>query len=229
MDDLKGKSEQGVHRLEIDSVILSFGDRRVLQDIYLRCDTGKVTGLLGPNGSGKTCLIEIIFGQRRAEQASVRIDGSVLPGVRRRAGDMACLPQQHFIPGYLTLERVCRDYGISRDALLSRFPEFETRFGERIGSMSGGERRLLELFTVLSCRARFILLDEPFSYLMPRHTALCRELIRDAAHTRGVLVTDHLFRQVVELSDELYLIGCGRTLRAGGPEDLIRYGYAGRL
>ena len=94
------------HTLEIDSVELSFGDRRILSGVYLAVETGGVSAVLGRNGCGKSCLMKILCGSLQAGFRSMRIDG--VWHDRFRADEVRYLPQQGFIPGWLTLDRVLR-------------------------------------------------------------------------------------------------------------------------
>ncbi len=118
------------HTLEIDSVELSFGDRRILSGVYLAVETGGVSAVLGRNGCGKSCLMKILCGSLRAGFRSMRIDG--VWHDRFRADEVRYLPQQGFIPGWLTLDRVLRDYDMTRGDLLKWFPLFEKLFGTKI-------------------------------------------------------------------------------------------------
>ena len=118
------------HTLEIDSVELSFGDRRILSGVYLAVETGGVSAVLGRNGCGKSCLMKILCGSLRAGFQSMRIDG--VWHDRFGADEVRYLPQQGFIPGWLTLDRVLRDYDMTRGDLLKWFPLFEKLFGTKI-------------------------------------------------------------------------------------------------
>lgn len=127
------------HILEIDSVELSFGDRRILSGVYLAVETGGVTAVLGRNGCGKSCLMKILCGSLRADFRSMRIDG--VWHDRFRADEVRYLAQQGFIPGWLTVDRVLRDFGLPWDDLLAWFPLFGKLRGTKIRALSGGERR----------------------------------------------------------------------------------------
>ena len=129
------------HTLEIDSVELSFGDRRILSGVYLAVETGGVSAILGRNGCGKSCLMKILCGSLRAGFRSMRIDG--VWHDRFRADEVRYLPQQGFIPGWLTLDRVLRDYDMTRGDLLKWFPLFEKLFGTKIYAMSGDRKSVV--------------------------------------------------------------------------------------
>ena len=192
------------HTLEIDSVELSFGDRRILSGVYLAVETGGVSAVLGRNGCGKSCLMKILCGSLRAGFRSMRIDG--VWHDRFRADEVRYLPQQGFIPGWLTLDRVLRDYDMTRGDLLKWFPLFEKLFGTKIYAMSGGERRILECYLILRSPTRFILLDEPFSQVAPLHVSALKRLILQERASKGILLTDHMHRHVTDLADRLYVM-----------------------
>lgn len=213
--------------LEIDSVELSFGDRRVLSGVYLAVETGGVTAVLGRNGCGKSCLMKILCGSLRADFRSMRIDG--VWHDRFRADQVRYLPQQGFIPGWLTLDRVLRDFDMSWDDLLTWFPLFEKLHETKIYAMSGGERRILECYLILRSPTRFVLLDEPFSQVAPLHVSKLKELIRQERQSKGILLTDHMHRYVTDIADRLYVLADGRTYLTQDEEDLIRYGYLNHL
>ncbi|WP_418991236.1 ATP-binding cassette domain-containing protein [Alistipes sp.] len=215
------------HLLEIDSVELSFGERRILSGVYLAVETGGVTAVLGRNGCGKSCLMKILCGSLRADFRSMRIDG--LWHERFRADEVRYLAQQGFTPGWLSVDRVLRDFGLMWDDLLAWFPLFDRLRDTKIREMSGGERRLLECYLILRSRTQFVLLDEPFSQVAPLHVETLKELIRREKSSKGILLTDHMHRHVTDIADRLYVMANGQTYLAHGDEDLIRYGYLAHL
>ncbi len=102
-----------IHTLEVDSIQLDFGLKKVLSDIYFKCETGKITGLLGSNGSGKTCLMNIVYGSLSAPSKSVRFDDVAIYAAFKRADLLTYLPQFNFIPKFLTIKRVFLDFNLS--------------------------------------------------------------------------------------------------------------------
>jgi ABC-type cobalamin/Fe3+-siderophores transport systems, ATPase components len=129
--------------LEIDSVILEFGSKRVLQDVYLKCETGQVTGLLGRNGTGKSCLMKILFGDLIPNDKSIRINGNSLVTSYRSPKDLRYLPQNRFIPNSLTVKRIFYDFKLDFSDLIKYFPEFEKYYKSKLINLSGGESGLL--------------------------------------------------------------------------------------
>ena len=214
------------YTLEIDGVQLSFGKKRVLQSVYLKVEAGRVTGLLGRNGSGKSCLMRILHGTLDIPDKSVRIDGQWV--ARAYEHGVMYAPQHGFIPGGRRVTDVLKDYELDFESLADAFPAMKPHRASAVGRLSGGERRILEVFIVLSSpRARFCLLDEPFSQVSPLHTGVLKEMIVEAARTdgKGILVSDHLYRDVCDISDSLYLIADYSTRLVNSPDDLQQYGY----
>lgn len=213
------------HILEVDGVMLNFGINRVLQNVYLKCTTGNVTGLLGINGCGKSCLMKIIIGDPLTEDKSIRIDGKSLLGSRRLIKDIRYLPQHNFIPNSLVLERVMEDFELEVRDLCAAFPEFKQYRGMKMSHLSGGVKRILELYVVLKSKSKFVILDEPFSHIMPVHVDTIKRLILEEKSNKGILVSDHLYEHIMQISDEVYMIKNGRTFPIHSIEELHEEGY----
>lgn len=215
------------HILEIDSAELAFGGRSILSGVYLLAETGCVTAVLGRNGCGKSCLMKILSGALKAGFCSMRIDGKWHGRFTEK--EVRYLPQHAFIPGWLRLERVLRDFGLSREELERWFPLFVPLRGSRIGELSGGEQRILECFVILRSRTQFVLLDEPFSQIAPLHVETLQTLIRQEKMAKGILLTDHMYRHVTGIADRLYVMADGQAYPCENDEDLVRRGYLNHL
>lgn len=208
-----------IHQLEI-SLQLSFGRKRILSDVYISCRTGSVTGLLGRNGQGKSCLMQVALGSLKAQDNGVRINNHKVT-----KGQIVYLPQNGFIPPQLSVANVCRDYALSFDGLVAWFPIFSPLRTTSIRHLSGGERRLLEVYICICADAPFILLDEPFSYLMPLHVERVKELLLQEKAHKGFLITDHQYLQVLNVCDNCYLLQNGKTWPVKSRQDLEQHGY----
>jgi len=214
-----------IHTLEVDSVQLGFNDRKILSDIYLRLETGKITGLLGRNGSGKSCLMKIIYGTLKCE-SSVRFDKIAQYEAFKKNNQVNYLPQFNFIPTRLSLKRIFKDFDLAYLDFEKRFPEFPPSHNSSIGSLSGGERRLVELYVIVKSRSYFALLDEPFTHLSPIQIQKAKEILMDEKNSKGMLITDHIFRHVTDICDSFYILKDGKTHLSKGFEDIERLGYA---
>ncbi len=215
------------HILEIDSAELAFGGRSILSGVYLLAETGCVTAVLGRNGCGKSCLMKILSGALKTGFCSMRIDGKWHGRFTEK--EVRYLPQHAFIPEWLRLERVLRDFGLSREELERWFPLFVPLRGSRIGELSGGEQRILECFVILRSRTQFVLLDEPFSQIAPLHVETLQTLIRQEKMAKGILLTDHMYRHVTGIADRLYVMTDGQAYPCENDEELVRRGYLRRM
>lgn len=213
------------HSLEVDSIILEFGTKRVLQDVYIKNETGMTTGILGRNGSGKTCLMNIIFGELKTNNKSIRLDGEAINDGYRKPEFLRYLPQFDFIPRNIKVKRVFKDYDLSFSQFIKHFPSFEKYYNLKVNNLSVGERRILEVFSILTSKTKFCMLDEPFSQVMPVHVETIKRIIHDEKSNKGILITDHLYEHILDICDEIYVITNGKTYLVRELNDLISLGY----
>jgi ABC-type lipopolysaccharide export system ATPase subunit len=213
------------HKLEADGIQLSFNERRILSDIYLKCETGKITGLLGRNGQGKSCLMKIMYGSMNCEK-SVRIDNFSVPAAFKRPDLLTYLPQFNFIPGSLSLRRIFKDFELDFLQFTQLFPEFSTAYTSSISHLSGGGRRLVELYAIVKSPAQFTMLDEPFSHISPVQIEKVKVLLQEEKEAKGFLITDHLYQHITDISDTLYVLANGKTHLTKCLEDIELLGYA---
>ena len=213
------------HKLEADSVHLEFNGKKILSDIYLKCETGKITGLLGRNGEGKSCLMKILYGTLKSEK-SVRFDNIVHQQAFKTPGLIRYLPQFNFIPKGLSLKRIFDDFDLEYSFFEKRFPEFSSRYKSSISDLSGGEHRLVELYIIVKSGSYFALLDEPFTHLSPIQVDKAKEFLLEEKSNRGFLVTDHIYRHITDICDDLYVLRSGKTHLTKDISDIERLGYA---
>jgi len=215
-----------IHLLEADGIQLSFGEHYVLRDIYIKCETGKITGLLGRNGQGKTCLMNIIYGSRKLQDKSIRFDHIFIKEAFKRPDLLTYLPQFNFIPDRLTIKRTFQDFNISFDTFITDFPEFQDKANEKIRNLSGGEKRLIEVYLITKSPAQFSMLDEPFSHIMPLQIEKMKAILQQEKVNKGFLITDHLYQQIIDICDDLYVLADGKLHLTKALEDIERLGYA---
>ncbi|MFT3753269.1 MAG: ATP-binding cassette domain-containing protein [Paludibacter sp.] len=214
-----------LHTLKVDGVILNFGERRILQNVYLKSQTGNITGLLGRNGTGKSCLMNIIYGELTPNSMSVRINDNSLNTNYRNPKDIRYLPQFSFIPKSFKISKVLVDYDLDFTDFISCFPDFTGKYNTRISSLSGGHRRIVEIYTLLASKTKFCMLDEPFSQVMPIHLNTIKDLIVREKQNKGIIITDHLYKHIIDICDDLYVISNGQTYLTKDLTDLKKYGY----
>lgn len=213
--------------LEADSMWLEYDGRKILQSIYLKVETGKITGLLGRNGTGKSSLLRMIFGTLRGQSQSVRVDGRYIFHPYLEKDLIRYLPQHNFVPSYLKISDVCRLYQVRFEEVIAHFPELKVTRNDRFGNLSGGNLRLFETLLILFSPVPFVLLDEPFTHLSPVAIAHLSAIIADQKRHKGIILSDHIFQQVLDLSDDVYMIvPVGRSVLLKNPiEDLRLLGY----
>src|SRR5690606_12691047 len=144
-----------------DSIELNFGPKRILSSVYMKCESGKITGLLGINGAGKSCLMKVVFGAMVPEHRSIRVDDRPLSRGYMRRRMIAYLPQDRLIPHWLTVREALKLYGVHRDELCERFPDLCDWLCLKPSALPGGWRRIIETMMVLRSPGEFCLLDEP--------------------------------------------------------------------
>jgi ABC-type lipopolysaccharide export system ATPase subunit len=214
-----------IHTLEADGIQLEFGLRKLLSDVYLKCETGKITGLLGRNGQGKTCLMNIILGTLGASISSVRFDNKVVRNVSRRPDLLLYLPQFNFIPKSLTIKTVLNDFELPYAGLEARFPEFAERQNSAVGQLSGGQWRMLEIYIIVKKPSLFAMLDEPFTHLNPIQIENVKAFLLEEKANKGFLITDHMYIHLLDVSDSVYLLKDGKTHPTKTVQDLDELGY----
>ena len=218
-----------MNTLEFDSIEVFFGGRSILKSVYMRCERGKVTGLLGRNGCGKSTLMKIVFGSMPFEQKSVRINGESL-GIHYLPKKLiGYLPQRDLIPAYLTIRKAFELFEADLEAVSKHFPEVITMFDLKPGQLSGGYLRIFEVMLILESKSGFCLLDEPFTGLTPIYVEKIKQILRSYKAKKGIVITDHMHRHVTEISDTLYLLAQGQTYYVHDTEQLVSLGYVSSL
>ena len=214
-----------IHTLEADGIYLNFGLRQLLSDVYLKCETGKITGLLGRNGQGKTCLMNVILGTLKSSISSVRFDGNMVRNVSKHPDLLLYLPQFNFIPKSLSVKQVLDDFRLSNADFINRFPEFGERQDFKVNRLSGGQWRTLEIYIVVKTPSLFAMLDEPFTHLNPIQIEKIKEFLSEEKANKGFLITDHMYTHLLDISDSVYLLRNGKTHLTKTIQDLDELGY----
>jgi len=221
--------------LSIEQVKKSYKRRMVVKGVSLALKRGESVGLLGPNGAGKTTVFYMITGLVAADEGHVFIDGydvTRLPMYRRARLGIGYLPQEASIFRGLSVEKNImavlelvepnrRARKEQLDSLLEEFNITRLRKSPSI-ALSGGERRRCEIARALASRPSFMLLDEPFAGIDPIAVGDIQELVRHLTQRGiGVLITDHNWRETLDLIDRGYIIYDGTVLTQGNPQDII--------
>jgi lipopolysaccharide export system ATP-binding protein len=222
--------------LRVRNLRKSYRKRLVIRDVSMELDRGEVVALLGPNGSGKTTCFYAIAGLVHADAGEVSIDGrdvTSLPMYRRARLGIGYLPQEVSIFRGMTVEdnilailEIAEPQRIKRldklEELLSDFSITHLRRAPAL-SLSGGERRRVEIARCLAADPKYLLLDEPFAGVDPIAVNDIRTLVADLK-TRGigVLITDHNVRETLGIVDRAYILHDGQVLMSGSSDEVIR-------
>jgi lipopolysaccharide export system ATP-binding protein len=212
-----------------------YKSRQVVKNVSLEVSSGEVVGLLGPNGAGKTTSFYMMVGLVPLDGGSIRLDGeelSRLPIYRRSRLGLSYLPQEASIFRKLTVSENIRailelqtlepgQVEQRLDDLLHDLHISHLRNNPAL-SLSGGERRRVEIARALATQPRFILLDEPFAGVDPIAVIDIQKIIRFlTAQNIGVLITDHNVRETLGICDRAYIINDGEVLASGNPDEII--------
>jgi lipopolysaccharide export system ATP-binding protein len=214
-----------MHTLKVDSVQLAFNDRKILQDVYLHCNQGEVIGLLGRNGSGKSSLLKIIFGTLTPSYKYVAID-DVFIHYGYLNNRIAYLSQDSYLPrgikisglAAILIDQLYWDNFVSLDI-------YKNHHHKKPEQLSSGELRQLEMLMILYSKADFILLDEPFTHVTPVQAQYFKAIIKSISQTKGIIITDHQYYNVLDISDRIILLTDGCTKHLKNVDDLVTYNY----
>lgn len=220
--------------LKADAVTKSFNGRRVVDGVHVEVKGGEVVGLLGPNGAGKTTTFHIMVGLIRPDQGKVFLNGEDLTStptyLRARAG-ISYLPQESSVFRRLTVEENLLAIletldltAVERDERLEglmRMLGISQLARHKASTLSGGERRRVEIARALVLSPYFLLLDEPFTGVDPIAVAEIQKIVRKLTTSGiGVLITDHNVRETLGICDHAYILNEGLILEEGSPEKI---------
>jgi lipopolysaccharide export system ATP-binding protein len=214
----------------------SYAGNRVVEDVSLEIEPGEIVGLLGPNGAGKTTCFYMLVGLVRADSGAVVLDAQTLtnaPMHERAAKGIGYLPQEASVFRTLSTEanimamlelnhRLDESARHARlETLLEEFGLCDVRYN--LGqSLSGGERRRLEIARALASDPKYMLLDEPFAGVDPVSVAdIKKEISGLAARGIGILITDHNVRETLDICRRAYIVHQGQVIAQGAPEDVL--------
>jgi len=224
-----------MHLLETRDLVKQYGGRRVVKGVNINVRRGEVVGLLGPNGAGKTTTFYMVTGIIKPDRGHVIFDKkdiTRLPIHQRARSGIGYLSQEPSIFRKLSVEENImaimetlgfprRERQVQLDNLLNQLKIAHLRKSKAY-TLSGGERRRLEITRTLVTNPMFILLDEPFSGIDPIAVYDCQEVIRELREMGlGILLTDHNVRETLTITDRSYIMFEGQILISGSKEKLI--------
>lgn len=213
----------------------NYGARRVLDGVHVSVSSGEIVGLLGPNGAGKTTTFYVVVGMVRCDRGSVALDGreiSRLPMYQRARLGIGYLPQEPSIFRKLTVEQnlriILETLPLSKDGQKEKEESLLEEMGlvdrrkQVAGTLSGGEKRRLEICRALLTDPKFLLLDEPFVGIDPITVSELQDTLeRLRAKGLGLLITDHNVRETLKIIDRAYILYQGKVLLEGDAKALL--------
>ncbi|WP_032109655.1 LPS export ABC transporter ATP-binding protein [Necropsobacter massiliensis] len=230
--------------LYAENLTKSYKSRQVVADVSLTVNSNEIVGLLGPNGAGKTTTFYMVVGLIRHDQGKIRIDDediSLLPMHNRAQRGIGYLPQEASIfrrlsvyDNLMAVLEIRKDLnGRQRreraDELIDEFNIGHIR--DNLGqSLSGGERRRVEIARALAANPKFILLDEPFAGVDPISVIDIKKIIMDLRDRGlGVLITDHNVRETLDVCQRAYIVSAGKMIATGTPEAVMNNEHVRRV
>jgi len=212
--------------LHADSIRKQIGGRQILNDVFISCSQGEVVGLLGRNGSGKSTMLKIIFGSLSADNKFISIDDQKINSLYQSKALMRYLPQDGYLPDHMKISTIISCFCNKENAAKIMDSDLVKSFvHRRIKQLSGGERRILEILLIVHSDAKYLLFDEPFNGVAPLYVEIIKELIKEHSKDKGFIITDHDYRNVLDISSTVVLMDNGNTKVIKEFNDLIKFGY----
>ena len=230
-------------QIEARAIVKQYHKRKVVDGVSLRVENGAVVGLLGPNGAGKTTSFYMIAGFVRPNSGRVLLDNediTSLPIHKRAQKGISYLAQEPSVFKKLTVEEniriVLEPLGLNNDEIDRRINslledmKIQSLATNKAHTLSGGERRRVEIMRALAIKPRFILLDEPFAGIDPLAVIDIKKIIRHLKDRGiGILISDHNVRETLEVCDEAYILNDGKIIESGPPEKIASSETARRI
>lgn len=217
-----------MNRLEVMEVNKTFGKRQILNRVSFSCKTGEIIGLFGRNGSGKSTLLKGIMGSLRMDSITIYMNGeNVHPSKIFPKKLVAFLPQDSFLPKEMKV----------RDVIPLMFPKGEEQDkifhsagvavfdSKRVGKLSTGQLKYLELLLFAHLPHPFLLLDEPLSMLEPMYIEKAKDLLLSLKTTKGLVITDHYYKDILEIADRSIVLKAGNAFDVENEQDLAVHEY----
>ncbi len=217
-----------LEKLQLYSASKSFGNKKVLKEISFTLECGEILGLFGRNGSGKSTLLKMLFGTLKADEISFSINGNtVKPSEVIPNQLIAYLPQHPFLPKQMKVRDVIPMFHKTeamQDAVFYD-PYIATMTHKQTGALSLGELKYFEVVLLSHLSHPFLLMDEPFSMLEPLQKEKLKEFLLKLKRHKGVLVTDHYYHDVLDVSDKNIVLKNGIAHKINNEADLRKFEY----
>lgn len=217
-----------MRQLQITNASKSFGDKKNLDQVALSCNTNDIIGLFGRNGTGKSTLLKIVFGTVKADDVSISYDGQIIPVKKVIPSQIiGYLPQESFLPKQVRVRDIVpMFFQRSEDQELVFYaPKVRTFDHMRVGELSLGQRRYLEVLLIGNLEHPFLLLDEPFSMIEPLYKDEIKHLLVKLSKYKGIVITDHYYDDVLDITNHNYLLKDAKLHEVQSKKKLIEMSY----
>lgn len=211
--------------LKADSIELILDNKSILKNIYIDLSIGKITCLLGRNGSGKSSLFNVIFGITKPRHKHIKFEDKIIQKALYKTKSITYLPQRFLVPNHLTPINAFKLYNLQWENFTNHFPELDRFKSTKFKKLSGGERRLIEIYLCLKKESKIVILDEPFAYLSPIYIDKITPFILEEKKHKGILISDHNFRPLLKISDCVYFINHGSIKKITSNDALEELNY----
>lgn len=214
--------------LEITNLNKFYGKHIILKNICFECKIGEIIGIFGRNGTGKSTLLKLIFGIVKADSILIRINSETISQKDIIASKkIAYLPQDTFLPKKYKVRDIIPLFFTNGDDQDKIFysPQISSFKKTRIGNLSLGQLRYLELLIIGNLNHPFLMLDEPFSMIEPLYKDVIKDLLLKLKKSKGIILTDHYYHDVLEITNKNFIIKNAEKIEIKTKDDLIKYDY----
>ena len=214
--------------LKVTDVNKSYGNKAILKNINLDCKVGEIIGIFGRNGTGKSTLLKLIFGTVKADSILIKINSEIISQKTIiPSKSIGYLPQDTFLPKERKVREIIPFFfpkGDDQDKIFYS-PQVSSFEKIKIGKLSLGQLRYLELIIIGNLNHQFLMLDEPFSMIEPIYKDVIKGLLLELKKTKGIILTDHYYNDVLEISDKNFVIKDSEMIKIIDKNDLVKYEY----
>ena len=214
--------------LEITDLNKSYGKKTILKNINIECKVGEIIGIFGRNGTGKSTLLKLIFGTVKADSILIKINTEI---ISQKAiipsNKIAYLPQDTFLPKEQKVRDIVPFFfpnGDDQDKIFYS-PQVSSFEKTKVGKLSLGQLRYLELLIIGNLNHTFLMLDEPFSMIEPIYKDVIKNLLLKLKESKGIILTDHYYNDVLEITNKNFVIKEAEKIEIMDKDDLVKYDY----
>jgi ABC-type multidrug transport system ATPase subunit len=214
--------------LKVTNLNKSYGKKAILKNINLDCKVGEIIGIFGRNGTGKSTLLKLIFGTVKADSILIKINSDVISQKDViKSKRIGYLPQDSFLPKERKVREIIPLFfpnGDDQDKIFYS-PQVSSFEKLKVGKLSLGQLRYLELLIIGNLNHQFLMLDEPFSMIEPIYKDVIKGLLLEIKKSKGIILTDHYYNDVLEITDKNFVIKDAKKIEIKDKNDLVRYEY----